>query len=78
MDYAAIGFVVLGATFLAYLFNMYGLQHLQASGTGAYIYLQPIFATAVAVIFLQETLSWQKFLAAALIFTGVYFVNRKR
>ena len=77
-DYAAIGFVVLGATFLAYLFNMYGLQHLQASGTGAYIYLQPIFATAVAVIFLQETLSWHKFLAAALIFSGVYFVNRKR
>lgn len=77
-DYAAIAFVVLGATFLAYLFNIYGLQHLQASGTGAYIYLQPIFATAVAVIFLQETLGWQKFLAAALIFTGVYFVNRKR
>ena len=77
-EYAAIAFVVLGATFMAYLFNIYGLQHLQASGTGAYIYLQPIFATAVAVAFLHETLGWQKVLAAILIFSGVYLVNRKR
>jgi drug/metabolite transporter (DMT)-like permease len=78
MDYAAIAFVVVGATFMAYLFNIYGLQHLHASGTGSYIYLQPIFATAVAVIFLQETLNWEKLVAAALIFSGVYLVNRKR
>jgi drug/metabolite transporter (DMT)-like permease len=78
VDYAAIAFVVLGATFMAYLFNIYGLQHLHASGTGSYIYLQPIFATAVAVIFLQEALGWEKLLAAAFIFAGVYLVNRKR
>lgn len=77
-DLSAIAFVVLGATFLAYLFNIYGLQHLHASGTGAYIYLQPIFATTVAVLFLHETLSWDKVVAAVLIFSGVFLVNRRR
>jgi drug/metabolite transporter (DMT)-like permease len=70
--------VVLGATFLAYLFNIYGLRHLQASGTGSYIYLQPIFATIVAVLFLDEEITMQKLLAAALIFAGVFLVNRRR
>ncbi len=78
IDYAAIAFVVLGATFLAYLFNIYGLRHLHASGTGAYIYLQPIFATIVAVLFLDEDITVRKFLAAALIFAGVFLVNRRR
>jgi drug/metabolite transporter (DMT)-like permease len=73
---SAIGFVVIGATFLAYLFNIYGLTHLQASATGAYIYLQPIFATIVANIFLGEQLTTRKIFAALLIFAGVYLVNR--
>jgi drug/metabolite transporter (DMT)-like permease len=75
-QFSAIGFVVIGATFLAYLFNIYGLTHLQASATGSYIYLQPIFATIVAVIFLGEHLTLQKIFSALLIFTGVYLVNR--
>jgi drug/metabolite transporter (DMT)-like permease len=78
MDYAAIGFVVIGATFLAYLFNIYGLSHLQASATGSYIYLQPIFATVVAVIFLDEMITPVKILSAVLIFTGVWLVQRSR
>ncbi len=75
-ELSAIAFVVIGATFLAYLFNIYGLTHLQASATGAYIYLQPIFATIVAVIFLGEHLTARKIFSALLIFAGVYLVNR--
>jgi drug/metabolite transporter (DMT)-like permease len=78
LNYTAIAFVVLGATFLAYLFNIYGLHHLNASATGAYIYLQPIFATVVAMIFLDEPFSWLKGISALMIFTGVFLVNRKR
>jgi drug/metabolite transporter (DMT)-like permease len=78
LNYSAIAFVVLGATFLAYLFNIYGLHHLNASATGAYIYLQPIFATVVAMIFLDEPFSWLKGISAIMIFTGVYLVNNKR
>lgn len=78
IDLSAIAFVVLGATFLAYLFNIYGLHHIQASATGAYIYLQPIFATVVAVIFLDEKITWVKVLSALLIFTGVFLVQRSK
>jgi drug/metabolite transporter (DMT)-like permease len=77
MDYAAITFVVLAATFLAYYLNAFGLQQLDAAATGAYIYLQPVFATIFATIFLNERISANEVIAAILIFSGVYLVNRK-
>ncbi len=78
MNYIAISFVVLLATFLGYLLNIYGLSHLEASATGTYIYSQPIFATAVAVIFLHEDITLMKICSAALIFVGVYLVQRSK
>ena len=74
---AALAFVILGATFFAYLFTVYGLQHLSASAAGAYIYLQPVFSAIVSMLFFGEQLSVYKVLAALLIFSGVYLVNRR-
>lgn len=76
--YAALIFVVIGATFLAYYFTVYGLQHLTPAAAGSYIYLQPVFSAIVSALFFKEELSPYKLIAAALIFTGVYFVNRKK
>jgi drug/metabolite transporter (DMT)-like permease len=75
-EFIALAFVVLGATFFAYLFNIYGLTHLNPSVVGAYIYMQPVYAAIIAMIFLGETLTWQKIVAAVLIFSGVYLANR--
>lgn len=75
---AALAFVVLGATFFAYLFTVYGLKHLSATAAGSYIYLQPFFAAGISVFFFNEKLSVYKLVAAALIFSGVYFVNWKK
>jgi drug/metabolite transporter (DMT)-like permease len=77
-EYLAIAFVVLFATFLGYLLNIYGLSHLKASATGSYIYSQPLFATAVAVIFLHEELTTTKILSALLIFAGVFMVQKSQ
>jgi len=74
----ALSFVVLGATFLAYIFIIYGIAHLGSSITGTYIYTQPIFATITSMILFNERLSLIKLCSAALIFAGVYFVNRKK
>ena len=71
----ALGGVVITGTFLAYLFNAYGIQHLGAGVTGAYIYTQPVFAVVIATVFLSEALTVQKLLAGGLIFTGVYLVS---
>ncbi len=76
--WSALVYVVLGGTFFAYLFNLYGITHLGPSATGAYIYTQPVFAAVIAIIFFGEHLSWQKGIAALLIFTGVFLVNLRR
>ena len=74
----ALGFVAIGATFLAYLLNVYGISIIGASATGAYIYTQPVFAALIAIAFTGEHFSLVKMIAAILIFTGVYLANFKK
>jgi len=71
----ALGGVVLTGTFLAYVFNAFGIQHLGAGVTGSYIYTQPVFAVLIATLFLNEALTIPKLLAALCIFGGVYLVS---
>ncbi|MFN2457140.1 MAG: DMT family transporter [Chitinophagaceae bacterium] len=73
----ALASVVFTGTFLAYYFNAFGIQHLGAGKTGAYIYTQPVFAVIIATIVINETLTLYKAIAALLIFAGVYLVNIK-
>ena len=73
-----IGFVVFATTFLAYLFNIYGLQKLNPATVSIYIYFQPFFATVVALIWGSDELSLIKILSATLIFGGVYLVSKRK
>ncbi len=77
-QWAALAFVAVGATFLAYLLNVYGINTIGASATGAYIYTQPVFAAIIAMIFAGEHFSLIKAIAALFIFTGVYLANFKK
>ncbi|MEM9024776.1 MAG: DMT family transporter, partial [Bacteroidota bacterium] len=70
-------FVVVGTTFLAYLFNIFGLKHLSPATVSAYIYLQPVLAAMVALLLGKDLLDPVKIIAAILIFTGVYLVSKK-
>jgi drug/metabolite transporter (DMT)-like permease len=70
--------VVITGTFLAYLFNVYGIKILGAGMAGAYIYSQPFFAAAIAMLFLNEGLTLTKIAAAVFIFLGVYLSNKKK
>jgi drug/metabolite transporter (DMT)-like permease len=72
-----MGFVVVGTTFLTYLFNIYALRQLRASTIGAFIYLQPVIAVMFAVVIGADFLTPVRILAALLIFTGVYMSSRK-
>lgn len=74
---AALLYVGTAGTFLAYYFNVYGIAKLGASITGSYIYTQPVFAVGIAIFALDETVTWQKLVAAVLIFAGVFLVNLK-
>jgi len=70
------GFVIVGTTFLAYLFNIYGLQKLNPSIVSTYIYLQPLIAAFYAIWVGKDSFTWIKLTAAILIFTGVYLVSK--
>ena len=76
-NWLCFAFVIIGATFFAYLFNIYGISVIGASATGSYIYTQPVFAAIIAMVFTGETYDWLKLAAAILIFSGVYMVNYK-
>ena len=77
-EFAALAAVIITGTFLAYIFNAYGIRHLGAGITGTYIYTQPVFAVLIATFLLGEELSAAKMIAALMIFTGVYLVSFKK
>jgi drug/metabolite transporter (DMT)-like permease len=75
-SYALLASIIIGGTFLAYIFNVYGIKILGASVAGTYIYSQPVFAAIIAMAFLGESLSFYKIIAAVFIFAGVYLANQ--
>lgn len=77
VDFTSMGLIVITGTFLAYLFNLYGIKILGPSVAGFYIYTQPVFAAIIAMFFIHEQLELYKIFAAALIFTGVYLANKQ-
>lgn len=75
---AVMAFVVVGTTYLTYLFNVFALKQLKPSTIGAFIYLQPLIATIVAIILGADTLTTIRIVAAALIFLGVYLSTKRK
>jgi len=78
IHWAVLALVCIGATFVTYLFNVYGISIIGASATGSYIYTQPIFAAIVAMLLMGEHITIYKIISATLIFVGVYLVNFKK
>ena len=73
--WASLAFVLLCTTFLAYLLNAAALKTVNPSVVSVYIYLQPLVATVIALLWGKDVLTWEKVAAAALIFLGVYLVS---
>tara|TARA_R110001592_G_scaffold5303_2_gene29284 strand:+ start:47 stop:952 length:906 start_codon:yes stop_codon:yes gene_type:complete len=84
--YLSIGFVVIGTTFLTYLFNIYALQQVAPSIAGSYVYLQPAISFVLVVISAlllgQDTykadINLVKILSLLLVVIGVYLVSKKQ
>ncbi|MBC8320229.1 MAG: EamA family transporter [Bacteroidetes bacterium] len=74
----SIGFVVLFTTVLAYLLNNFSLSTISPTVNSTYIYSQPILTSIIALSAGKDSLSYNEVIAAALIFTGFYFVNFKK
>lgn len=76
--YWKIGFVVIFSTFLTYLLNLLSMKELKPTTVAVFIYLQPLFATIIAIYLEKDELNLVKLLSALLIFTGVYLVTQKK
>ena len=73
-----MAFVVVGTSFLTYLFNVYSLKTLPPTTVGAFIYFQPLIAILYAVLSENDQLDVLKITATFLILIGVYLVTKKR
>ena len=73
-----IGYMIIFSTFLAYYLIPVGQQRIRPTLVSMYGYLQPIIAIAVAIWTGMDRLTFTKVLAALLVFTGVWVVNRSR
>ena len=76
--YAAIAYVLIFTTLLAYLFNGYALSKIQPSTVSFYIYFQPLIASAISISMGRDSLDLMKVQAALLLFAGVYLVLTKK
>lgn len=85
----AMLFVVLLVTFVAYLLNTWALRHVEASVVGTFIYLQPILAMVISVVYARygqaligrsadyvEGIGWFQWICTGMIFIGVHLVTR--
>jgi len=63
--------IVVFCTVVPYLLNSWALARTQASRVAAYVFLQPVIASALAIVVLGERPNWRTALAAALIFSGL-------
>lgn len=73
-----LGFLIIFATFVSYFLIPFGQKRIRPTLVSMYSYIQPIIATGIAIIIGMDTLTWQKVLAAGLVFGGVVIVSRSR
>ena len=69
-------FVVVFCTVAAYILNAWALKRVESSLVALFIYLQPLVASTVAVLFQHERLGVETLVAAAFIFGGVAMALR--
>jgi drug/metabolite transporter (DMT)-like permease len=78
------GYVIIGATFLTYLLNIYALKHVSPSVSGSYIYTQPMMVILFTLVFAEigwsedytGAITFEKIAYMLMIFSGVYLISR--
>ncbi len=75
---AAMLFIVVFATVLGYFMIPFAMKYLKATTVSVYTNLQPVVASLVAIAMAQDTLTWDKPAAAALVMAGAYLVTKQK
>ncbi|NNK88001.1 MAG: DMT family transporter [Flavobacteriaceae bacterium] len=82
--YMAVIYVVVGTTFLAYLFNIYALNYVSPSVSSSYVYLQPAVSFIMVSVYAYllnndqyaQDITLVKVLSCILVIGGVYLISR--
>lgn len=77
---STIGVLYVGvfSSLIAQIFWVAGINRVGANTAGYFIYLAPVFGTAMALSLLGETFKWFHALGIALVFAGVFLATRYR
>jgi drug/metabolite transporter (DMT)-like permease len=73
-----LGFLIVFATFVSYFLIPFGQKRIRPTLVSMYSYIQPIIATIISIILCMDILTWQKLMAALMVFAGVFIVSRSR
>ena len=73
-----LAFLIVCSTFITYFLIPLGQKRIRPTLVSMYSYVQPIIAIVISIWVGMDTLSWQKVLAAAMVFGGVVLVNYSR
>ena len=83
--YLAVAFIIIGTTFLTYLFNIYALNYVSPSVNGSFIYLQPVLSFIMVIIYAfvmgheeySQDINFIKVLSCLLVVVGVFLISKK-
>ena len=73
-----LGYIILFATFIAYFMLPIGQKQLRPTVVSLYTYVQPLIGMVTSIYLGMDRLTWQKVVAAVLVFTGAILVNKSR
>jgi drug/metabolite transporter (DMT)-like permease len=76
--WAAILYMAIFGSALAYVFYFWLLRYLEASQLSAFAYLLPVLATLLGILWLGEKGSWSQVLGGVLALGGVYWIESGR
>ncbi len=71
-------FLIVCSTFITYFLIPLGQKRIRPTLVSMYSYIQPIIAIVISICIGMDTVSWQKVLAAMMVFGGVILVNYSR
>jgi len=76
--WAALVYMAVFSSALAYVFYFWLLRYLEASQLAAFTYLLPVLATILGILWLGERGSWSQVLGGCMALGGVYWIESSR
>lgn len=78
VQYGELAYLIVCATFVSYFLIPVAQKRIRPTLVSMYSYVQPIIAILISIMIGMDVLTWQKILAALMVFGGVVIVSYSR